>query len=94
MIVEMFPEGMIALQQELLTGYHITLCSRLKAAQDTDGPEFDPIAVIAAHCEIVMDGIYSDEKLIQLCDILREELIKRRDKIGIVNPTQTIILPN
>lgn len=94
MIVELFPIGMQKIQEELLTGYHISLCSKLSAAQNSSEDEFDPLAVICMHCDIAMDGHYSEEALIALWEILYNKLIDRRDKIGIVNPAQTIQLLN
>lgn len=94
MIVEYFPIGMQKVQEELLTGFHISLVSELQAAQNTDSEEFDPLAIICMHCDIVMDGHYDEAALIKLWEILYNELLKRRDKVGIVNPAQKIFLPN
>lgn len=94
MIIELFPIGMIKLQEELLTGYHVSLVSKLAAAQISDGDEFDPLAMIAMHCDMALDGEYSKEDMIELWEVIYTKLKDKRDKVGIVSPSQTIIQLN
>lgn len=94
MIIEYFPIGMQKIQEELLTGYHISLVSKLAAAQISDGEEFDPLAMIAMHCDMALDGQYSEADMIELWEIIYKKLVDKRDKVGIVNPAQKIFLPN
>lgn len=91
MIIEYFPIGMQKLQEELLTGYHVTLTSKLAAAQISEGEEFDPLAMICMHCDMILDGQYTEKDMIELWEIVYNKLVARRDKVGIVMPTQEII---
>lgn len=94
MIIEMFPIGMQKLQEELLTGYHVSLVSKLAAAQISEGDEFDPLAMICMHCDMILDGQYSEDDMIELWETIYKKLLGKRDKVGIVSPSQKIILPN
>ena len=72
MIHEMFPEGYIALNKELASGYHPTLAAKLSkhGADEVD----IRLAEIAMHCSVVLDGTYTLEERDHLCAILAGRL--------------------
>lgn len=75
--VEMFPEGYIALNKELATGYHPKLESNLN---NYPVDEIDiRLATIATYCGIVMDGMYTIQSRSELCAILAGRLELLRD---------------
>lgn len=85
MIVEMFPEGFIALDRELQSGYHSSL---LPILQSTPINEIDEkIAKIAVYCGIVLNGIYTIQERSIICSTLagRLELLRDAVKMVIVN---------
>lgn len=85
MIIEFFPEGIIALQKELASGYHPTLAQKL-AKHRIDDWEVK-IAEIASHCSIILDGTYQAEDINKLGFILAGRLEVLREVI----PAQTIL---
>lgn len=83
-IVEMFDPEFVELQKELMTGYHPKLEKLLEMQpQDIDVR----ISIIAAYCEIVLDGIYTIADRAKLCGIMRERLIPLRE-----NPNTSIVV--
>lgn len=78
--LEFFPESRIALSREIQ--YHPALLALL---QNHAQAEFEIIiAEIAAYCEVVLDGIYTQESIDKLCDILYWKL--REKRTGIILP--------
>lgn len=72
--LEFFPEERIRLQQELI--HHPELCEFLAKHPAN---EFEiRLSEIAAYCEVILDGYYSQEELNKLCDILTRRLIQKR----------------
>ena len=69
-----FPESVIELQKELLN--HPTLMERL-GKHDMQEVEIK-IAEIAAYCDVVLDGDYTNEMLETLCGILVQRLKNKR----------------
>lgn len=68
-----FPEPMIQLQQEVLR--HPKLLERLKSIA---GHDFEmKLAMCAAYVEIILDGMYDQEGLLKLCDIIVQRLKKK-----------------
>lgn len=78
MIHEYFPEEYLELQKELATGYHPKLGAILMtcAADDIDLK----LAHIAYYCGVVLDGAYTLEDRVKLCEILRKRLLVKREK--------------
>lgn len=66
--IEMFPEGYIALNAELATGYHPKLGILLER-QPVDEVDIK-LAIIAHYCAILLDGTYTLEERDKLCHIL------------------------
>jgi len=81
----MFPEGVIALNKELATGLHNALATKL--ANHPVGEVEVRLAEIAAHCSVVLDGVYGPEQISELCAILAGRLELLRE----VAPPQTIL---
>ncbi len=71
-ILEFFPEGYIALNKELATGYHPTL-EKLLAVHPSDEVDIR-LAAIASYCSIILDGSYSIEERDKLCSVLAGRL--------------------
>jgi hypothetical protein len=72
MRLEFFPESYIQLGREI--AHHPKLVSLL---QQQEANEFEiRIAVVAAYCEVMLDGLYSPKDLEKLADILLKRLQK------------------
>lgn len=84
--VEMLPDGYIALNKELSTGYH----PKLEALLSQHPPHETDIRLsqIAVYCGIVLDGTYTLEERNHLCAVLAGRLEVLREIV----PAQTIIL--
>ena len=85
MIYEFFPEGYIALNRELASGYHPTLTTKL-GKHPSDEVDIR-LAEIATHCSVLLDGTYTLEEREKLCAILAGRLEVLRE----IAPPQTII---
>jgi hypothetical protein len=72
--IEMFPEELIALNEEI--AHHPILLARLQ--EQTDPDIYIRINEIAAYCGILLDGMYTRDEVIKLCTLLREKLFKSR----------------
>lgn len=79
MIIEFFPEGIIALQKELASGYHPTLAQKL-ANHRTEDWEIK-LAEIASHCSVILNDTYQVEDLDKLGFILAGRLEVLREVI-------------
>lgn len=88
MIIEMFPEGYIALNAELATGFHPKLEAML-LRYPVDEVDLK-LAHIATYCAIVLNGTYTLEERDKLCHILVGRLTVLREFV----PAQVIIDPN
>ena len=77
MHIVLFDPHRIALQEELRN--HPELCE-LIAKHPADQFEVR-LAEIAAYCEVLLDGYYTEEELSNLCGILTNRLIERRTQI-------------
>lgn len=84
MIIEMFPDGYIALNQELASGFHPKLEAELGQYQVDDVDL--KLARIASYCAILLDGTYTLEERDKLCHILVGRLLVLREFV----PAQTI----
>lgn len=74
--IKFLPEGLIALNKELSTGFHPALESLLERHPATEWEV--RFAHIAAYCEIILDDIYHQEDFDRLGHILVERLVKKR----------------
>lgn len=72
--VEMFPEELIALHQEVM--HHPSLLVLLAGQADKD--IYIQICEIAAYCGIIVHGDYTGEDMLELCTKLIEHLQKKR----------------
>ena len=84
MNIQEFPEEVIALNKELATPYHPVL-QKLMYALDPATSFAERLAHIAAYCGVIVDGMYDSDQIVNLCGILRDKLIAKRE-----NPNQTI----
>jgi hypothetical protein len=75
--VEMFPEELIALNEEII--HHPILLARLKAQTDPD--IYIRINEIATHCGLILDGMYTRDDILELCVLLKDKLYKSRSTI-------------
>lgn len=76
MIYEQFPPELIAIQQELLSGFHPELLALLADGWGNGQEHWLP--VIATHVGVVLDGEYSYDDQVELCGILVEKLKEKR----------------
>lgn len=89
--IEMFPEGYIALNKELATGYHPKLEYNLS---NYPVGEIDiRLATIATYVGIVMDGAYTLESRSELCSILAGRLEMLRDLAAKHSVSTVLALP-
>lgn len=72
MKIEWFPDGYIALNQELATGFHPKL-EALLSEQPVNEVDIR-LAVISHYCAVMLDGIYTLEARDKLCHILTGRL--------------------
>lgn len=83
MHIHLFSKELIALQEELATGYHPKLYPVLAMQQEME----DKVAAICTYLNIAIDGSFSEQGMNKLYDMLREQLIKVRE-----NPNGIIIM--
>lgn len=88
MILEFFPEGIIALQKELASGHHPTLAQKLGNHPTVDWEV--KLAEIASHCSVILDDTYQVEDLDKLGFILagRLEVLREVIPAQIIQPLQ------
>lgn len=72
--LEFFPEPLNELRQEI--DHHPDLLVLLAAQTDKD--VYIQISEIAAYCDIVLDGTYTREDIIELCDLCCKRLREKR----------------
>lgn len=72
MKLELFPEGLIALNKELATGLHPKLETLL--ANHPAGEWEIKLSEIAAYCQVALDGVYPPEQISELGFILAGRL--------------------
>jgi hypothetical protein len=73
-ILEFFPEPLNQLRQEI--DYHPDLLVLLSVQQDKD--VYIQISEIAAYCDIVLDGTYTREDIVELCELCVRKLQSKR----------------
>lgn len=74
--INLFPEGIIALNQELSTGYHPLLVELLSRHPVSEWEI--RFAHIAAYCEVILDGEYITDDFNRLGFILAKRLVLKR----------------
>lgn len=80
--INIFPDEVINLQREILH-YHPELQEKL-AKHGAHEWEVK-LAQIAQHCEVILDGTYLEEDIINICAILEKKLMEmRKDNRGIL----------
>jgi len=86
--IEYFPDGMIALQAELSTGYHSSLM--LKLSQFPSKETEMRIACIAAHCHVLLEGTYDQNDLDKVCAVLagRLEILREPVPVEVIRTIQ------
>jgi hypothetical protein len=84
MHIEMFPEVFIELQREI-QHHESLLISLLQLPKDS--PMEMKLGEVAAYCDIVLDGDYTQKDVENLCKVLLKKLAQKRSSIIIVNGT-------
>jgi len=74
MYIQLFEPELIALRKEI--EFHPELKMILKGQESPD--IYVHIAEIAAYCEIVLDGTYSRDDILKLCEIMTQKLFQKR----------------
>jgi hypothetical protein len=77
--IVMFPEAFQELSKEIT--FHPQLQEKLQWKENSNLDATDKIAVIAAHCDVVLDGMYSPKDLEELAGILTQRLKQKRVEI-------------
>jgi hypothetical protein len=80
MHIQMYPEEIIALNEELATEYHPELREKLAAIGGGDENWIERYATIAAHCEVALDGMYTSDQIVAICAVLLPRLQARRER--------------
>jgi hypothetical protein len=76
--ITLLPPSVIAINAELASGLHSEL--ETKIAQSECTTPADRLAVVAAHCGVILDDWYSGEDLAKLCDLLLVRLTEKRER--------------
>ena len=76
-IIETFPTEYLDLNRELATDYHPKL-QVILAGVGMDDLDMK-LAHIASYCEVMLDGVYDLESRMQLCKVLKEKLVLKRE---------------
>jgi len=73
-----FPVEVMELQKEIQK--HEPLLKELMLLHK-DSNQVDKITAIATYCDVVLDGVYTDEDLLKLCSILQNKLRTKRGEL-------------
>lgn len=76
MYLSYFPQETIALQREVMK--HPELVKKLESAGVMEQDISSKLAMIATHCNVVVDGDYTVDDIIGLCGHLTEKLQQMR----------------
>lgn len=79
---EMFPEVFIELQAEIQQHEQL-LINLLQLPKDS--PMEVKLGEVAAYCQIVLDGMYTQEDVEKLCGILLKKLKQKRTPLILLN---------
>jgi len=74
---EMFPEELVQLRVEI--DHHPALLQILHDQQDKD--TYMQLVEIFAYCEMIVEGTYTRDDIIELCGIALKKLIQKRTLI-------------
>lgn len=87
-----YPVALIALQAEI--PYHPELVRQLIEYRSVDAPDIgEKLGIIAAYCEVILDGYYTAEDQLKLADVLWNKLRDKRKEV-VTDPTSPqLILP-
>lgn len=81
--LEYFSPQRLALQREIAQTGHENLWPLLANHPPS---EFEMrLAEIAAYCEVILDGVYSQEEIDKLCEILTRKLYEKRTGVIVIN---------
>ena len=74
----LFPQQLLELRQEASNPAHLELHKRLDG---TDTDVYVQLAEIAAYCDIILDGNYTQGDVLQLCELLTKKLYQKRTQL-------------
>lgn len=80
MIIEMFPDAFISLQEELNHPFHADLLAKIQEQEEL----YVRLSIIAASVDIFLHGSYTYEQIVELCEILVGKLRDRREGKGLI----------
>ena len=80
----LWPEEIIELNKELATGLHPKLEEKLKEVDDF----IERFAIIAAHCEVALDGLYTSDQMVAMTGAFFIPRLREKRE----NPNKLIIL--
>ena len=79
-IVELFPDAFISLQEELNHPFHADLLAKIQEQEEL----YVRLSIIAASVDIFLHGSYTYEKIVELCGILVGKLKDKREDKGLI----------
>jgi len=88
-IIEIFPQEILDLQEELSHPEHQEFMRSIGNAEDVGDFE-TRLAHVAAYCEVVLNDWYSHDDILYLCSKLVNRLKAKRGGIFIVNSIDSI----
>jgi len=83
---EQWPPEVIELNKELASGLHFPLEEILNGLGE-HVTFAERIGHIAAYCDLILDGSYDADQIVNICVMLRDRLEKKR-----INPNKTIYI--
>jgi hypothetical protein len=88
---EYFPREVLALQEEI-THHPALMAQLLQLGPDVD--VIDKLTEVTAFCGMVLDGVYTNEEVLRICELATEKLFKSREELiqDILLPTATSLL--
>ena len=78
MKVEIFPDEVIELNREVAN--HPALM-KILSEQEHKNDMYIMLCEVAAYCSVVLDGYYTKDDILALCNMLRLELLKKRLRV-------------
>ena len=80
MIVELFPDAFISLQEELNHPFHAELLAKIQEQEEL----YVRLSIIAASVDIFLHGSYTYEQIVELCKIIVGKLRDKREGKGLI----------